>query len=196
MTERLIRLSGDERSGFYLHDHTALANLISKNEAEGVATLLIGVTYALLDFSERYSMPLQHTIIMETGGMKGRRKELLREEVHGLLKERFHLPQIHSEYGMTELLSQGYSKGNGLFNSSNTLEILIRSEDNPLETKSFRHLYQPTRGAVNIIDLANIYSCAFIATDDAGILHPEGSFEIIGRLDSSEARGCSMMVSA
>ena len=194
MTEQLIQLSGHERSGFYLHDHAALSNVISKNEAEAVATLLIGVTYALIDFSERYSMPLKNTILMETGGMKGRRKELLWQEVHAILQERFHLQQIHSEYGMTELLSQAYSAANGLFKTADTLRILIRSEDNPLEVISADQISQPKRGGVNVIDLANIYSCAFIATDDAGLLYPDGSFEITGRLDSSEARGCSMMV--
>jgi hypothetical protein len=193
MTKRLMETSAHPNGGFYLHDFEKLASTLLHNENNGIKTLLLGVTYALLDFSEQFSFPLKHTIIMETGGMKGRRKEMLREEVHALLQERFHLDEIHSEYGMTELLSQAYSKVGGRYQCADSLEILIRAEDNPLEVSSSRELDQPIRGAINIIDLSNLYSCSFIATDDAGVLYTDGSFEVRGRLDHTDLRGCSLM---
>lgn len=193
MADELIRNSKYEESGFYLDDHEALFNTLLKNEAKKIPTLLLGVTYALLDFSDRFSHPLKHTIIMETGGMKGRRKEMLREEVHTQLKNRFHLDAIHSEYGMTELLSQAYAKRDGIFRSPSWMKVLVRNDDNPFEVRGFSPIEKPVQGAVNIIDLANIYSCSFIATDDTGRLYPDGSFEITGRLDESDLRGCSLM---
>lgn len=193
MADELIRKSGNKDSGFYLDNHEDLFNAILKNEAEKIPTLLIGVTYALLDFSDRYSHPLHHTIIMETGGMKGRRKEMLREEVHEQLKSRFHTDAVHSEYGMTELLSQAYAKQNGIFRPAAWMQVMIRNEDNPFDVQRCSEEQGKLEGAVNIIDLANIYSCAFIGTDDTGRLYPDGSFEITGRLDSSDLRGCSLM---
>ncbi|HRE62931.1 MAG TPA: acyl transferase [Ferruginibacter sp.] len=194
MVNELIIRSKDEQSGFYLDNSLQLQKTLQSNEAKGRHSLLIGVTYALLDFAEQFFMPLKHTTIMETGGMKGRREELTRAEVHNILKQSFGLSQIHSEYGMTELLSQAYSKNNGIFYPSNTMKVLIRAEDDPFdvnnhlpEKKSFR------TGAINIIDLANLYSCAFIATDDMAKLYADGSFEVLGRLDNSDIRGCSLM---
>ena len=203
MVDRLIKESGDEDSRFYLHELDKLAERISHREQLNNETgnkrkrnLLIGVTYALLDLAEKYKMSLPHTIIMETGGMKGRREEMTRPEVHEILKGSFSAGQIHSEYGMTELLSQAYSKGEGIFHSPPWMKILIRDEEDPLQVSSHRHLpgNQPLGGAINIIDLANVYSCSFIATDDVGRLYRDGSFEMLGRMDGSDLRGCSLMV--
>jgi hypothetical protein len=193
MVNDLIRQSGHPDSGFYLNEYDRLADVLVRLEKEGQRVLLIGVTFGLLDFAEAAVLPaLSNTIVMETGGMKGRRKEMVRQEVHDILSAAFHLGDIHSEYGMTELLSQAYSRGDGIFNCPPWMEIRLRDESDPLSS------YGPSAdgaytGAVNIIDLANIYSCSFIATDDAARLHPDGSFEILGRLDNSDVRGCSLM---
>jgi phenylacetate-coenzyme A ligase PaaK-like adenylate-forming protein len=192
MVNKLIGQSQHPDSGFYLDEFDKLYAILKRLEANKQKVLLIGVTFGLLDFAENYTLPLQHTIIMETGGMKGRRKEMLRQEVHDLLKESFKLSAIHSEYGMTELLSQAYSYGAGLFKSSPWMKILLRDEEDPLTIKKTPATKTET-GAVNIIDFANIYSCCFIATDDAGRLYPDDSFEIIGRMDNSDIRGCSLM---
>lgn len=192
MVNDLIELSHHKNSGFYLYEHEKLADVIKENEAAAQKTLLIGVTFALLDMAEKFRFPLKHTIVMETGGMKGRRKELTREEVHSVLKTAWELDVIHSEYGMTELLSQAYSYGNGLFKCPPWMKILLRDEDDPLTIKLSSSSVQT--GLINVADLANIYSCAFIATDDIGRLYPDGSFEVIGRMDSSDVRGCSLML--
>lgn len=195
MVNELIKRSGNPSGGFYLYEHEKLQQVIAANEAEGRRTLLIGVTYALLDFFQQYPMQLRHTIIMETGGMKGRREEMTREEVHRLLQHQSGLATIHSEYGMTELLSQAYSSGNGIFYPSATMKILLRAEDDPFDVSaSVADGKNFTAGAINIIDLANIYSCSFIATDDMGKLYADGSFEVLGRLDNSDIRGCGLMI--
>lgn len=191
MVQQLIEKSNHPKSGFYLYDFGQLASVIRQLEADKQCTLLIGVTFALLDFAEQFPMPLKYTTIMETGGMKGRRKELIRNEVHDYLQKAFGPQPIHSEYGMTELLSQAYSKGNGIFKSPPWMRILIRDEDDPLTIK--QSINGKARGVINIIDLANIYSCSFIATDDLGILYEDGSFEITGRRDHSDLRGCSLL---
>lgn len=191
MLNELIIGSGHPDSGFYLYEHDNLIRLIKKNEEAGTKTLLIGVTFALLDLAAIFRQPLKHTVVMETGGMKGRRKEITRQEVHDLLKASWQLNAIHSEYGMTELLSQAYSAGDGIFRSPPWMKVLIRDEDDPLTIKPSGS--EMVNGLVNVIDLANIYSCSFIATDDAGKLFGDGSFEIIGRMDSSDLRGCSLM---
>jgi len=195
MVNDLVKRSGDENSGFYLYDHEKLAQTLEANEAKGRRTILIGVTYALLDFAEKFLVPLKNTIIMETGGMKGRREELTREEVHEKLQQQFGMPAVHSEYGMTELLSQGYSSGKGIFYPSPTMKILLRAEDDPFEVSAIvPSEKQFTTGVINVIDLSNIYSCSFIATDDMGKLYPDGSFEVLGRLDNSDIRGCGLMI--
>lgn len=194
MAAGLIEESEHPLSGFYLYDHEKLHRTLLHNELRNIPTLLIGVTYALLDFAEKYPMRLRHTIVMETGGMKGRREEMTRAEVHGFLQERLGLGLVHSEYGMTELLSQAYSKGDGIFHPAPWLNILLRAEDDPFEILSAAEIKnKPLQGAINCIDLANMYSCAFIATDDLGRLHANGSFEVMGRLDNSDVRGCSLM---
>ena len=196
MVDELIRRSGHTAGGFYLYDHDKLHSTLEMLEAEGQKTLLIGVSFALLDFSARYPMHLKHTTVMETGGMKGRKQEMVRSELHEILKKRFDLDSIHSEYGMTELLSQAYSKASGIFHCPPWMKILIRDEEDPFQVINSplaTHDSRLTQGAINIIDLANVYSCSFIATDDAGRLYDDGSFEVIGRLDNSDIRGCSLM---
>lgn len=187
MVQQLIEKSEHPMSGFYLHNTDALAQHLQHLETTGQPTLLLGVTYALLDFASTHPMPLQHTIIMETGGMKGRRKELLRQEIHDQLKAAFGVTSIHSEYGMTELLSQAYSKGDGRFCAAPWMRVVVRAEDDPLAVSA------TGKGALNIIDLANVYSCSFIATDDVGEVNEDGSFRVLGRLDNSDIRGCSLL---
>jgi phenylacetate-coenzyme A ligase PaaK-like adenylate-forming protein len=188
MVDHLIRQSGHEASGFYLYEFDKLADVLKALEAKQQNTLVIGVTFALLDFAALHQMQLQHTIIMETGGMKGRRREMVREEVHDILKQQLGVSSVHSEYGMTELLSQAYSYGDGVFKSPPWMKVLVRDEDDPLK------VYAEGRGVINVIDLANIHSCSFIATDDIGQINSDGSFEVIGRMDDSDVRGCSLMV--
>ena len=188
MVDELIKLSGHEYSGFYLQDFDKLQSTILELENKKQKTLLIGVTFALLDFAETHPMGLKNTVVMETGGMKGRREELTRHQVHEILEKSFKLMAIHSEYGMTELLSQAYSKVNGKFICPSWMKVLIRDETDPFSIK------KTGRGVLNIIDLANINSCAFIATDDTGEVFENGSFEVWGRLDNSDIRGCSLMV--
>lgn len=188
MVDALIKLSGHKESGFYLYELNKLACVLKELEACKQRTLVIGVTHALLDFAEQFPMQLQYTTIMETGGMKGKRKELLREEVHAILKQQFKISTVHSEYGMTELLSQCYSFGEGIFNTVPWMKVLIRDEDDPLTITNMG------RGLINVVDLANVHSCSFIATDDVGRIFKDGSFEVSGRRDNSDIRGCSLMV--
>ena len=195
MTEDLIKTSSNDLSGFYLYDHEKLHRTLMHNELLKMPTLLIGVTYALLDFAEKYPMQLRHTIVMETGGMKGRREEMTRQEVHIKLQTQLGVSLVHSEYGMTELLSQAYSKGDGIFHCPGWMKVLIREEDDPFEIVPAKNVNdKPITGVLNIIDLANMYSCCFIATDDVGKLHRNESFEVLGRMDNSDIRGCSLMV--
>lgn len=194
MVKELIYKSKHAQSGFYLNNYEELYQTLKIVETEKQPTILIGVTFALLDFAEKYKMNLKHTIIIETGGMKGRQQELTRQEVHTILCNRLGLEHIHSEYGMTELLSQAYSIKNGIFTTPPWMQVLIRSEQDPLEIYQYKTLQHPITGAINIIDLANIYSCAFIATEDMGKLYPNSHFEVLGRLDNTDIRGCSLMV--
>lgn len=189
MVDHFIGLSEHSQSGFFLYDHAALANVLMACQKQNIPTLLIGVSFALLDFAEAYPIDLQDLIIMETGGMKGRRKEITRIELHQQLQQAFKVNTIHSEYGMTELLSQGYSKGQGIFKPSPTMKVWSREITDPLTLQK-----NNKTGVLNIIDLANLDSCAFIATEDLGKVANNGSFEILGRLDSSDVRGCNLMV--
>ncbi len=193
MVRHLINLSDNSYSGFYLNDHKKLYQALVHNEIREQPTLLLGVTFALLDFAENYSIKLRHTAVMETGGMKGRREEITREEVHAILEERLGVENVHSEYGMTELLSQAYSKEKGIFRCPPWMKILIREENDPFAITGNVQAQKPSSGLLNIIDLANLYSCAFIATDDAGKLYRNGSFEVLGRRDVSDLRGCSLL---
>jgi hypothetical protein len=195
MVDDLIKKSGHYSSGFYLYDYEKLTAVLLENEAAKQPTILIGVTYALIDFAEKNNMQLQHTIVMETGGMKGRREELTRKEVHQILSSELGLKFIHSEYGMTELLSQAYSTENGIFNCPAYMEVLVRSEEDPFDICASVSPNKPFEiGAINIIDLANLYSCCFIATDDLGKIYADKSFEIMGRLENCDVRGCGLMI--
>lgn len=188
MCQHLVDKTGKKNSGFYLNDFKKLADTITVNEQRGVKTLLIGVSFALLDFAHAYPMPLKNTVIMETGGMKGRRKEMIRQELHAILKEAFLLNVIHSEYGMTELLSQAYSSGNGIFHCPPWMKVFVRDSNDPLSESI------PGQGGINIIDLANINSCCFISTQDIGRVYDDGTFEILGRFENAEVRGCNLLI--
>ncbi len=189
MVKDIIAESNHPESGFYLHNHHELiAKLIALDEV-GQNVILIGVTFALLDLIEKQQFQLQHTIIMETGGMKGKRKEMIREELHEQLCKGFGVSAIHSEYGMTELLSQAYSLGNGVFECPSWMQILVRDTEDALT-----YIQDGKTGGINVIDLANINSCSFIATQDLGKKNPNNSFEVLGRFDNSDIRGCNLMV--
>lgn len=187
MVSYFIEQSDQKEGGFFLNNHTQLAAALKKR-FQG-KTLLIGVTFGLLDFAENQQIKLSDTIVMETGGMKGKRKELIRSEVHKTLLTSFSVPTIHSEYGMTELLSQAYSSGRGIFQSPPWMKVLIRQTSDPFTYNSIGK-----SGGVNIVDLANIDSCAFIQTQDLGKVYNDGSFEILGRFDESDVRGCNLLV--
>ena len=189
MVEDLIQLTNNSNSGFYLNNHEELIQKLIELDQAGQNVILIGVTYALLDLIEKRTFNLQHTIIMETGGMKGKRKEMIREELHEQLCEGFGVTAIHSEYGMTELLSQAYSLGNGVFECPSWMQIHIRDTDDALS-----YINDGKTGGINVIDLANINSCSFIATQDLGKKYPNTTFEVLGRFDNSDIRGCNLMV--
>lgn len=189
MMEHLIKDSKHAKSGFYLHNHEELIECIADLKKSNQKILLLGVSFALLDLAEKYTLDLSEVIIMETGGMKGRRKEITREELHAFLCSRLGVNEIHSEYGMTELLSQAYSKGQSQFQTPNWMKIMIRDAYDPFS-------YEKTgrTGGVNVIDLANVHSCSFIETQDLGKIHEDGKFEILGRFDHSDIRGCNLLV--
>ena len=191
MMDQLITDSGHPDSGFYLHNLDELASVLQKRNEDGFPTLLVGVSFALLDLADKHPMNLgDHIMLMETGGMKGRRQEMVRGELHRELKTAFGLDAIHSEYGMTELLSQAYSKGDGLFRCPPWMKILVRDPNDPLSLLSAGQ-----SGGINVIDLANLNSCSFIATGDLGKVYEDGSFEVLGRFDHSDIRGCNLLVS-
>ena len=190
MIEKLIKLSKSKESGFFLDDYINLSKkLIELDSKKERKTILIGVPYALLDMIDFNQFQLNNTIIMETGGMKGRRKEMVRTELHEKLKRGFGVSKIHSEYGMTELLSQAYSKGDGIFKTPSWMKVIIR-DINDAQNLDFNK----KSGAINIIDLANYNSCSFIATDDMGKHVNDDEFELIGRVDNSDIRGCNLLV--
>lgn len=189
MVDDLIQLSNNPESGFYLNNYDELIEKLIKLDNEGQNIILIGVTYALLDLVEKQSFNLKNTIIMETGGMKGRRKEIIREELHDVLCKGFGVPEIHSEYGMTELLSQAYSLGEGIFECPSWMQILVRDPEDALT-----YVKEGKTGGINVIDLANINSCSFIATQDLGKITGNNAFEVLGRFDNSDIRGCNLMV--
>lgn len=189
MIDSLINKSKHPKSGFILNEKGDLLNTLLELKKQQVKTVLIGVTYALLDFIESYEIDFPELIVMETGGMKGRRKEIIRTELHQLLCNGFGVSSIHSEYGMTELLSQAYSTGNGIFTSPPWMKIVTREISDPLTLNTNKKA-----GGINVIDLANVYSCSFIATQDLGRVFEDNSFEVIGRFDNSDTRGCNLMV--
>lgn len=189
MVDALLQQSEHPQSGYFLHNHDELYARLVERKKTGEKTILIGVTYALLDFLEKHPINFPDLIVMETGGMKGKRKEMVREELHDILKSGFGVEMIHSEYGMTELLSQAYSSGNGIFDCPNWMKIVLRDTNDPLTL-----LNNHQTGGINIIDLANINSCSFIATQDLGRLLHNGSFEVLGRFDNADIRGCNLLV--
>ncbi|RYE57720.1 MAG: acyl transferase [Sphingobacteriales bacterium] len=189
MVDELIRQSHHPDSGYFLHNHDELHYTLNKLKSTGQKTILIGVTYALLDFIEAHQLDFPDLVVMETGGMKGKRREMVREELHELLKRGFGVDSIHSEYGMTELLSQAYSAGSGVFACPPWMRITLRDTNDPLSA-----LTTDRTGGINVIDLANINSCSFIATQDLGRLHNNGDFEVLGRFDNSDIRGCNLLV--
>lgn len=189
MVEDLIQASNQPDSGFYLNNYNELIEKLVTLDRQGQNVILIGVTYALLDLIEMQDFSLKNTIIMETGGMKGRRKEIIREELHDILCKGFGVSKIHSEYGMTELLSQAYSLGDGVFECPPWMDILIRDTEDALS-----YITYGKTGGINVIDLANINSCSFIATQDLGKKYTNQSFEVLGRFDNSDIRGCNLMV--
>jgi len=190
MADRLIKETGHSFSGFYKDNIDKLLNIIKGKKITDRKVLILGVSFALLDLAEKYEADLSDVVLMETGGMKGRRKEVVRAELHSVLKGKMNVDTVHSEYGMTELLSKAYSTGNGLFRCPPWMKILIRDPQDPLKI-----ITEPGKtGGINIIDLANVNSCAFIATSDLGKLHEDGTFEVLGRFDNSDIRGCNLMV--
>ena len=189
MVDDLLSKSNHALSGYYLKSDEKLVKAIDQLRREKQKTLLLGVTFALLDFADAFKIDLSHCIVMETGGMKGRRKELVREDLHQQLKKAFAVNEIHSEYGMTELLSQAYSKGNGIFQCPPWMSVEAREIDDPLSPA----LTQKT-GGLNVIDLANLNSCSFISTQDLGKVYPDKSFEVLGRFDNSDIRGCNLLL--
>ena len=190
MVEKLIKLTNSNESGFYLNDYSKLSKkLIELDLKSERKTILIGVPYALLDLIDFNEFKLNNTIIMETGGMKGKRKEMVRKELHEKLKSGFGVNKIHSEYGMTELLSQAYSKGDGIFKTPLWMKAFIR-DINDAQNLDFNK----KSGAINIIDLANYNSCSFVATDDMGKFINENEFEVMGRIDNSDMRGCNLLI--
>lgn len=189
MVDKLITAGDHPDSGFYPDVPDALFGMLQKAKSTCQPTILFGVTFALLDFAENHPMDFPDLIVMETGGMKGRRKELIREELHERLIRGFGVPAIHSEYGMTELLSQAYSQGHGRYVAPPWMRILIRDMNDPLCLAG-----HDQTGGMNIIDLANLHSCSFVATQDLGKTFPDGSFEVLGRFDASDIRGCSLLV--
>lgn len=189
MVDYFIRESGSKLSSFFLHDFDALLSTIDEAKKSDRRTLLIGVSHALLDVAERGQFDLNQCIIMETGGMKGRRMEITRQELHSVLSDRFNVTDIHSEYGMTELLSQAYAPSKGYFKTAPGMKVLIRDINDPFE------ILGPNRvGGINVIDLANIRTCAFVETQDLGRMGQDGNFEVLGRIDNSDVRGCNLLV--
>jgi phenylacetate-coenzyme A ligase PaaK-like adenylate-forming protein len=189
MADDLIKQSNNPDSGFFLYNHDELYRQLQKQQKQQKKTLLIGVTFALLDFIENYTLNFPDLIVMETGGMKGRRKEMIRQELHDQLYKGFGVENIHSEYGMTELLSQAYSRGDGIFNCPPWMKIITRDTNDPMST-----LEHDRTGGINVIDLANFNSCSFIATQDLGRVYADGSFEVLGRFDNSDIRGCNLLI--
>lgn len=189
MAQHLIQATNDPLSGTYLYKYAELAEVLRRSEKEGKRTLLLGVTFALLDLAEQFPQPLPNTVVMETGGMKGRRPELVRDALHKILQEAFAVQHVHSEYGMTELLSQAWSVGEGRYHCPPWMRISIRDTNDPICT-----LPEGRTGGINVIDLANVASCPFIATQDLGRAYADGTFEVLGRFDHSDLRGCNLLV--
>jgi len=189
MVEKILQQSNQRIGGFFLNELSALKQQLIEAQQRGLKIMLFGVTFALLDMAENFPVEIPDAVIIETGGMKGRRKELTRMELHEKLCKAFGVEKIHSEYGMTELLSQAWSKGDGIFKCPPWMKIMIADTNDPLS-----YLETGRTGGINIIDLANFHSCSFIATQDLGRVFDDGTFEVLGRFDNSDIRGCSLLV--
>lgn len=189
MVQDLIEQSRNPASGFYLDDYEKLVGTLQRLDLQGTSVILLGVSFALVDLASQFRLNLHNTKVIETGGMKGRRKEMIRAELHQYLQDAWGISEVHSEYGMTELLSQAYSIKSGIFHSPEWMRVMIRDTEDPM-----RYLEVGSTGGINIIDLANIYSCSFLATQDLGKLCKGGGFEVLGRFDHSDIRGCNLMV--
>ena len=189
MMDHFIGLSDNDMSGFYLDNHHELIDQLNQLKKQNSKVILLGVTFGLLDLAENAQVDFSDLIVMETGGMKGRREELVRGEVHSVLKEAFGVSHVHSEYGMTELFSQAYSQGEGVFSPGRTMKVLARDLNDPLTIRE-----DSRNGGLNIIDLANLHSCAFIETKDIGRVYDNGAFEVLGRMDNSDVRGCNLLL--
>ncbi|MDN5201391.1 acyl transferase [Fulvivirgaceae bacterium BMA10] len=189
MVDHFIKKTGSKYSGFYLHNQEELIETIGILNKSNRKILLLGVSFALLDLAENYKLDLSNVVVMETGGMKGRRKEMIREELHALLKSSFGTKQIHSEYGMTELTSQAYAPEHGKFLTPNWMRVILRDINDPFDLAQTKK-----NGGINVIDLGNVHSCAFIETQDIGVINNDNTFEILGRFDNSDVRGCNLMV--
>ncbi len=190
MVNKLIKRTSHPMSGFYLNDYHKLISVLKELKSAEIPIILLGVSFALADLAEKYKVDLSEVIFMETGGMKGRRKEIVRSQLHDMLTKSFNVKHVHSEYGMTELLTQAYSKANGIFQCPPWMKIFIRDSHDPQQIMPVNET-----GVINVIDLANIFSCSFLATSDIGRLQPDGSFEILGRMDNSDIRGCNLLIS-
>lgn len=189
MADHFIKLSESPHSGFYLNNQRELVEKVLSLRHDGRKVLLLGVTFALLDLAEQFELDLSHCLVMETGGMKGRRVEKTRRDIHDYLAGRLNLDRVYSEYGMTELLSQAYSLGSGLFKGPPWFKVILRDPEDPFEVSD-----QRLQGAMNVIDLANFHSCAFIETQDLGRRDQNGYFEVLGRMDNADIRGCNLLV--
>jgi hypothetical protein len=187
MASHFIKESNSEHSGFYLRDHDRLVRQLEQLKGDR-KVLLLGVSFALLDLAEDFNVDLSHCMVMETGGMKGRRQEITREELHGILQKNLKIGGVYSEYGMTELLSQAYSTGNGLFKCPSSMRIILKELNDPFEPEI------GSSGAINVVDLANFHSCGFIETQDLGRVDHDGHFEVLGRIDNADIRGCNLLV--
>jgi acyl-CoA synthetase (AMP-forming)/AMP-acid ligase II len=189
MLQHFVGQTADAGSGFYLYNHDELKRKLELLKAQNRQVILWGVSFALLDFVEKHPMQFEGLKVVETGGMKGRRREMIREELHERLKEGFGVKSIYSEYGMTELLSQAYLTESGCFHTPPWMKVTVRDINDPLS-----HARPGKTGGINVVDLANIDSCAFIATQDLGRMYPDGSFDVLGRLDNSDIRGCNLLL--
>lgn len=189
MVNELMKISNKDANQFYLYNHEQLYSKLNELELKNEVSILIGVSYALLDFAENYQPHLKHTIVMETGGMKGKREEITKQAMHDILKKSFNISHIHAEYGMTELLSQAYSKGNGVYVCPPWMKVICKELNDPFQIASYNQT-----GRINVIDLANLYSCSFIETADMGKVAQDGTFEILGRIENAIMRGCNLLI--
>ena len=189
MTDILIRESGQQESGFYLNNYDELLALLNRLKVENRKVWLMGVSFALLDMAEKHPEAWENLVVVETGGMKGRRKEMIRADLHETIRRTWPISRLHSEYGMTELFSQAWLNDSGRFNTPPWMKVMIRETDDP-----FSYAENGKTGGINVVDLANLDSCSFISTSDLGKKHTDETFDVLGRFDHSDVRGCNLMI--